>query len=248
MKVIDADWEMRNLGCKTVEIVVGKEDAKKQSDEICSELAQAIKDHEARYVVVKVDTRYSAISLRLQHEGYDLIEVQATSRQTREAAEAALERFAPFAEGVNYYEAQPEDVAMVIREVRKGIFKTDRIALDPHFGVEIANLRYANWIQDEVARKTPLYIATYQDMPLGFMLNREQQRGRFHGLLLGLFTDEAVQGYGSLLDYASARELVDHGMRILEGGMSMNNPKVVQLHQAYGQIIMRLTNVFIRHL
>ena len=248
MKIIDADWEIRNLGCKTVEITVEKADCEKSLDSLCVELEGEICTHEAKYVVVKVDTRYSAVSLRLQHEGYDLIEVQATSRLTRDAAEQALKRFAPFVEGAGYRAASPEDVDMVVREVKKGIFTTDRIALDPQFGIEIANLRYANWILDEVARGTVLYLATYEDTPIGFFINRKKERGCVHGLLTGLFTDDSVQGYGSLLDYASYQEVVDHGMRILEGGISMNNPRVVQIHQAYGQIIMHLTNVFIKHL
>lgn len=248
MKIIDADWEVRNLGCKTVEVAIEKNDREKTLDALCAELAQAIRAHEARYVVVKVDTRYSDISLRLQHEDYDLIEVQAINRLMREAAEQALKRFAPFVEGVGYRAAAPEDVDMVVREVKKGIFTTDRIALDPQFGIEIANLRYANWILDEVARGTVLYLATYNDAPIGFFINRKKERGRVQGLLTGLFTDEAVQGFGSLLDYASYQEMLDHGMRVLEGGVSMNNPRVVQIHQAYGQITTRLLNVFIKHL
>ena len=247
MKIVDADWELRNLGCKTVEITLEKSDRGKTLDALCEELEQEIRVHEARYVVVKVDTRYSDISLRLQHEGYDLIEVQAINRLTREAAEQAIKRFAPFVEGVGYRAAAPEDVDMVVREVKKGIFTTDRIALDPQFGIEVANLRYANWILDEVARGTVLYLATYNDTPIGFFINRKKERGRVQGLLTGLFTDEAVQGFGSLLDYASYQEMLDHGMRVLEGGVSMNNPRVVQIHQAYGQITARLLNVFIKH-
>lgn len=248
MKVVDADWEVRNLGCKTVEMTVEKQDMQKSSEDVCDVICSAAKQHGAQYLIVKADTRYHELSCALQKQGFYLIEVQAYLRLRKTDAEVALRRFAPLCEGAGFHEASGAEVEMVVREVKKGIFTTDRIAIDPHFGVDIANVRYANWILDETRRGVPLHIVTYHDAPIGFFLRKRIDCKRQHSLLGGLFTAKDVQGFGSALDYASAQDFVNQGMQVMKTGVSMNNPKVVQLHLTYGWIITHADNVFVKHM
>lgn len=247
MKIVDAKWEVRNLGCKTLKLVIEKSDTERKMGGLCAQIEQEIRSHEAKYIVVEADTRYGAISQRLQREGFCLIEVLAFSRLTRDDAVAALKKFAPFNEGAGYHEASADEMDMIVREVKKGMFRSDRVAMDPVFGIEVANRRYANWIRDEVERGAYLYVDTYEDRPIGFHINRKLEHGRVNGLMNGLFTAEEFQGYGSLLEYAGYLEMVDHGMKVEKGGFSMNNPRAVQIHQLYGNLIMRLANVFVKH-
>lgn len=55
-------------------------------------------------------------------------------------------------------EADREQRESILREIESGdIFETDRIALDPYFGKEMAGKRYANWSRIFSSR-TDMYV------------------------------------------------------------------------------------------
>ena len=49
------------------------------------------------------------------------------------------------------------------KELRSGLFDTDRVYLDPYFTKEQASNRYVNWIKDEMSRTTELFIIKYKE-------------------------------------------------------------------------------------
>ena len=83
MKCVNAEWELRNLGVGTIEISVEKKDSELPPEEILNEIEKFRQEYDAKYVVVKSDTKYPSIGLELQKSGFLLIENQFGVKTTR---------------------------------------------------------------------------------------------------------------------------------------------------------------------
>lgn len=60
------------------------------------------------------------------------------------------------------------DLDVLLNEIRDGMFRTDRVCLDPHFSPVQAANRYEGWISDELDRGSQTYKLTYKDSSIGF--------------------------------------------------------------------------------
>lgn len=243
-----ADWEIKNLGCKSVEIVIEKKDiSKKKSDEIIEEIESYRIKYDAKYIVVKANTNYTELSRNLQKHGFWLIEVQGEEKLTREMAIHSIEKYSHLYPGMDYHEANDEESLFILDEILKGIFTTDRIAVDPIFGIELANRRYVNWIKDELKRGTPLFLVFSNQKPIGFFMNRKLDCLNWKGILLGRFKNEWSQGLGAMLFLAENEDFVYHGGNMFRANVSLNNPKIVKLHTLFGRELGKFINVFVQH-
>ena len=55
MKIVNAEWEIRNLGVKTIEISIEKNDTLLSEKDLIATIEKHIRQYEASYVVVKSD-------------------------------------------------------------------------------------------------------------------------------------------------------------------------------------------------
>ena len=209
MKCINATWEERNLGVKTIEISVEKKDAILSDKDICKNIEDFRKNYQAKYVVVKVDTKYPRISQLLQNNGYILIESQIGLKLNREDAKDKYEQYKDMFPGIGYGRVDNGQLDYVISEINKGIFSTDRIALDPYFGINVANNRYALWVQDEVQRGADIFFSYYNNQPIGFFLGKDLGNGNINGLLGGVFVGENTRYYGGMYLFSALKCFVE---------------------------------------
>lgn len=247
MKCINAVWEERNLGVKTVEISIEKKDTILAEEEIYQKIEEFIEEYQAKYVVVKVDTKYPAISQFLQMKGYLLIESQIGLKLEREDALEKYEKYKEMFPGISYKSVSKDELNNVVAEINKGIFTTDRIALDPFFGIGAANKRYALWTQDEVRRGAEIFYSYYNDQPIGFFLAKNAGNGNIKGLLGGLFVNENTRNYGGVYLFSTIKCFLDGAGKVDRTMVSSNNISILQLHLMFGRTITGMTNVFVRH-
>lgn len=247
MKCINATWEERNLGVKTIEISVEKKDALLSDNDICKQIEDFRNNYQAKYVVVKVDTKYPQVSQLLQNNGYILIESQIELKLKREDAQEKYEQYKDVFPGIGYIRVDKGQLDYVISEINKGIFSTDRIALDPYFGINVANKRYALWVQDEVQRGADIFFSCYNNQPIGFFLGKDLGNGNIDGLLGGVFVGENTRNYGGLYLFSSIKCFVEGTGKIDRTKVSSNNIRVLQLHLMFGRTVTNISNVFIRH-
>ena len=243
MKIINAEWELRNLGKRTVELTLEKDDLSRSPGEIYDAIKEAETQFQSEYTVVKLKTGKPQIGMELQRNGFWHIETQIHLKAALEDAISAIKKTATLFEKASVQViSSAEDVLCVQNEIRKGIFTTDRIALDPHFGVEIANRRYANWIADEVDRGSILTYIIINDQKVGFSLRRKTQ-----GLLGGVFLQYQKDNYGTDCQIAGWRNLIRQGLETFYTTVSSNNLRMLRLHEAYGYRVKSLSDVFVRH-
>ena len=130
-----------------------------------------------------------------------------------------------------------DDVQVMLAEIRKGIFKTDRIYLDPYFTHEQAAQRYVNWATDMLKRGHSAYKVMYRGETIGF----------FNGALGGVYSKFTGTGMGLFVQY-STLDAARHGGQIkAEAVVSSNNPEVINLRIKLGCLIGKMNSVFVKH-
>ncbi len=248
MKCVYAEWEKRNLGCNTVEFTIEKMDIQSAPETIYQWIEKKTTEYQAQYLVVKVDARYPYISQYLQSKGFTLIESQMNLRLNRKEVMHAYEEYCNIFLDVSYKPADENDLDYIISEIKKGIFTTDRIALDPYFGVAVSNKRYALWVEDEYKNGGNLFLSYYRERPLGFFLDRVTNNKMIRGLLGGIFSGEDNRNHGSMHIFAGKKSFLDRGIRSEKTSVSANNLQILKLQLMFGAKISNISNVHIKHI
>ena len=141
MKIVNAVWEKRNLGVDTVEITFEKKDSEKEVEDFLDKL-------ESEYIVLKVPTDLSYLLPIIQNKGYRYIEdMVGMSNYLQDVCRNSVEERIYNAVSVEIMNDMDMDI--LYKEIRKGIFDSDRVYLDPFFNHILAQTRYINWIKDE---------------------------------------------------------------------------------------------------
>ncbi len=240
MKIIDAFWEQKNLGLTTTEILFEASDNtldSKSFSEVCSS---------ADYVVAKVPTGRFDLSSQLSEYGFVFIESSINFRlDVKNAFLTPLQR--RLNEAVSYQEMDLEDIAELNRELEKGLFKTDRIVLDPFFSNSLAANRYKNWIADECKREATLYKILYKQNAIGFFTFKQMPNGTFYPFLAGLYENYSKSGLGFETLRKPIEEVINRGGGIISTYASSNNLPVIRAHEQQGFQIFEITNVFVKH-
>ena len=245
MKCINATWELRNLGVQTIEIEIEKNDA---PEKILNNIENYRLQYDAKYVVIKSNTCYPIkISLNLQDAGFWLIENQIGLRLSRNDAVKTLEEYKDFIENLSYRLADESDLRLIFSELDKGIFKTDRVALDSHFDLKIANRRYGFWMKDAIKKGACIFLAIYENKPIGFFMGKSLDGANSDGLLGGIFNDKESSLLGSMCFLSGIKCFVDFGGVVEKTFVSSNNLDVLRLHLALGRKITSIRNVFVKH-
>ncbi len=243
MKIINAEWELRNLGKRTVELTFEKADLLLEPKVIYDNIQKAERQFQSEYTVVKVTAGNPQIGIELQRNGFWHIETQIHLKAALADVITSIKKYDDLFEDASAQVISSEDdITCVQNEIRKGIFTTDRIALDPYFGIEIANQRYANWVGDEVSRGSILSYIIINGQKVGFSLRRNNQ-----GLLGGVFTQYQKDNYGAEWQIAGWRDLIHQGSETFYTEVSSNNLKILHLHEAFGYRVRSLSDVFVRH-
>ena len=230
MKIIDATWEKRNLGVTCYEIEFTDED--KISD------LEKIRDKffERQYVVLKVPNSRADISAYVQVQGAKYIESLITFQcdlRTWKLPESLKDICA-----LSSYEPMNDpDIEIMLDEIRKGIFKTDRIYLDPHFTHEQAAQRYINWSMDMLNKGHIPCKVIYRGEPVGF----------FNDALSGVYSKFTGTGMGLFVQYSCIDVVRSLGQTKAYAVVSSNNPSVINLNIKLGRQIKSTKYIFIIH-
>ena len=240
MKIIDAYWEKRNLGVDCKEIVI--EDTDKV--EVLSEIKSILES--VAYLVVKVPTQRFDIYKELTSFGFAYIESSINFRiKVKEAVLLPLQH--RLNQVVSYAEMDSNDRKQLFAELDKGLFDTDRIALDTNFSGKQAATRYKNWITDDLSRGTQLYKITYKDDVIGFFTFKEIGAGIYYPFLAGLYEKYNTSGLGFSIIRKPTEEAIKRGGNVISTYVSSNNMSVVRTHLQQGFIIQDIKNVFVKH-
>jgi len=235
MKIIDAtSWEKRNFERDAFEVVLDRSDLGDVQG-----LMDALNDKrfDGAYVCIKLPVGNIEVLHALEDVGFRFLESQfeLVDHFNVDDLVDQLHRLKLDLES----EVIPKDHDQwqrVLSKVTPGMFVTDRVALDPCFGPDIACKRYLNWCWDLYENPdSQMTVYKCQGREVAFnLLVYDSKKGKNDGVLGGVFEEfkDAGLGVAVVLDEIGRRKF---GKR--KTHVSSNNLPVLRLHQRCGRII-----------
>ena len=238
MKIIHATWEKRNLGVNCHEVVL-------ENNDTLELLKSRSCEFESEYVVIKVPTTMIDISLYLQEAGYQFIEtyVSCYHPMTIPKLTKIQERVI---DSTTYESMNDKEFEHMLREIKDGMFKGDRISLDPFFTQDQANKRYVGWMQDELKNKSNFYTLKYKNEPVGFFVMKRKGDSYF-ACLAGIYPSFQRFGFGICLNYFEIIEAISKKSRAVETAFSVNNRGASAIHFSLDYVLKDHYYVYIKH-
>ncbi len=239
MKIRDAFWEIRNLGVTCSEIDIEDNDS---LEDISTQLENSTSQYQvARAPVGRVD-----ILRKLESENFHFIECLFEVFHDLKEVELT-DVWIRMSNSMDYQKIAAEDLYRIEDEVRKGIFSTDRVALDPKFSQSLANERYVNWLRDEIEQGGSVYEVLHKQVGLGFFTFREDGSQRDNSVLSGLYREMSLPGVGNILLLKILEEARRRKLTMLTSHISTNNLAVVKTHQSLGFRISGIRYIYVKH-
>jgi hypothetical protein len=239
MKIIHATWEQRNLGVDCYEVVLEARDT-------LDMLKEKAPEYETEYIVIKVPTGMLDICFYLQSVGYTFMEVITSCYHYAQLP--VLTRIQQrMVDSVSCEKMNDIDQEQLFNEIRCGMFKNDRISLDPYFTQALANNRYIGWISDEATHGSQLFKLVYKGETAGFFVLKNQGNSNYHACIGGIYPNFQKFGFGLCLNYYEIYEGIKQNAKRIMGAYSSNNREASAIHLSIGYILDEQYYVFISH-
>ena len=127
------------------------------------------------------------------------------------------------------------------------MFRTDRIARDPHFSLDQANRRYVNWLRSERERGAGLYKFVYYGQDVGFDCCRHMGEGVYDDFLSGIYQEVSGRGLSVNISHKLNDFVKTHGGRRIVTAISSTNVRSMNNHINNGYTIDSSSYVFVKH-
>lgn len=239
MIIVEATWDTVNLGKKTYEITIDNSDS-------IESVEKTLVDCDGEYIVVKTQSDNLPVSMFLQKAGYCFIEEQVLIEHDLKIIpkSSVMQRMY---DSMTYSIMTDAEVEMLISEVRNGLFSTDRISLDPEFGLEYSVCRYVNWIKQLRQNGAFLYSLKYKGDYEGFVILKESKNEKeYESVLGGAFQKYRCSGLGLV---QKEQEIVrEMGGKRLYTTVSTNNVGQLKALVFNGYSPAKVTRVFVKHI
>lgn len=231
-------WEKRNLGVSAFEVEIENGDTVKQ-------LSELYNISEAEYLVVKVPPGKIDLMFDLSESGFKFIEAVQKTSVTEIPALNSIQR--KLENVVSHRLASPKDCELIFDNIKKGIFKTDRIALDPKFSVELAAQRYVGWITDVQELGGAVHCIEYRGEIAGFFVIVPRSPRVYESVLAGVFPDKSPIGLGSMINHLAYKFCFENGAKEVITSYSLNNPGATAIHLGLPLKIINQFYVYVKH-
>ena len=243
MKTTHAVWELDNIGVNAYEIAL---DAGDTPDMLAREESRIIAEG-AQYIVVKTPVNCPALLFGLGKLGYTFVETVfhvmiARSDYHMPATIARFDRGLTVA-----HRTDEADLDRVCGLIRQGVFVSDRVSIDPAFGVEKGGNRYANWLRSMVQRGGSLYEVLSGDKPIGFFVICRKDDATVDPVLMGLYDEQNDRGMGALLHKKTLDTCFTHECKRLTSTIVSNNAKVLRVYVNAGATITDTLYTYVKH-
>lgn len=229
------DYESRNLGIpafKLCETFIANPDESFLKNSVC----ELHDDHERFFAQARVEKEnFSTIPL-LGRYGFMYIET-AIVPFTILTKNRVLQEFLADRKGFIPKRYNCEDIALVtltesdtslageVRELASESFVDDRFHLDPHCSNELADRRYAYWVDDLMKSAAIFQLLTLRNELVGFMIRQGE-----HLILAGFSRKYAASGLGDFLWLSVLASMLEEGLTTAVTQIAVNNTNVLNLY------------------
>lgn len=238
MKYIDTYWEKRNLGLESCRYILSR------GDDFIEGLKE-ISECKKEYIEVFVDTGNIDLNWKLEQCGFSFLETMFELSVTSKDI-VIPEFYKRFLKDVKYKLADKDEIEAVLSQILTGeMFLSDKIALNPKFGPEVAGKRYYNWMSDFFDKQGSCFIVEYRGELMGFEA-AEEKDGIINLVLGGVLPKFNGSGLSPLLHIARAEYWLNRGFKKILGHVSSNNFPVLRVHEITGFKIDSAEYVFLK--
>lgn len=239
MKIVNACWEKRNLEVDCNEVIIEPHDT-------ADSLTDSFSEFETDYTVVKVPGGMTEISFCLQKHGYSFIEM-ITTVSFELTLPSLSEDKQRILETLTCDKMDLDELEYLYEIIGKGMYVSDRIALDPFFSRKQANMRYINWIRDMLKDGANVYKVSNNKDIIGFYMQKNN-RSRIHHILGGIYPQYQKEGFGFSLIYLPLKQAIDEKAKSLFTAFSSNNPRISSVFLSMPLSEISQDYVYIKHI
>lgn len=244
MKTTHAVWEHENIGANAWEIMLDASD----TPEMLAEEEKRIVAEGADYIVVKTPVNCQQLIFGLPKLGYTFVEMVFHVAIRRDNYHMP-DMIARFDRGLTVVERTGESERQRVYDlIRAGVFVSDRVSIDPAFGVEKGGNRYANWLRSMLDRGGYLYEVMKGDKPIGFFVICRKDETTVDPVLMGLYDEKNDRGMGALLHKKTMDTCFTHDCKRLTSTIVSNNAKVLHVYVNAGADITDTLYTYVKHI
>lgn len=244
MKTTHAVWELENIGANAWEIMLDSSD----TPEMLAEEEKRIIAEGADYIVVKTPVNCQQLIFGLPKLGYTFVEMVFHVAIRRDNYHMP-DMIARFDRGLTVVERTEESERQRVYDlIRAGVFVSDRVSIDPAFGVEKGGNRYANWLRSMLERGGYLYEVMKGEKPIGFFVICRKDETTVDPVLMGLYDEKNDRGMGALLHKKTMDTCFIHECKRLTSTIVSNNAKVLHVYVNAGADITDTLYTYIKHI
>lgn len=236
MRLVEANWDTRNLGMATQELIIEKSDTVEAIQVQLDAMTGA-------YQVIRISELSTSVSMLLTSEKFVFSEQLSFWECTLGTPPAS--KFNRHLPKVETEVASQDDLLEVFHQIQLGLFNTDRVSRDPDFGVAVAGNRYVNWLNDEIQKGGAIYIIKFRQKASGFFCLRVVNQNPFVALS-GIFPEAQVPGIGLSLQFEIQNKALEKGCMNLTTVVSTNNTAALRAHIAAGFLWKGTETIFTR--
>ena len=243
LEIIEAYWDEENLGLKSFEIILSSSDS---VEEFFQEEKKLIEESGAKYIVVKTPVNVTDFLFELPKRDYIFLEasLKLILKKANYDCPSYISRIDKNVE-VKLVDS-PDDYERIYSEISKGIFKTDRIAIDRNFNQETSNKRYVNWISNIIKKGALLHEVYLDNKPLGFFILDPIDDNKIHGILTGLYEEYETSGYGILIMKKLNDVVWESGYKVYSAQVVSNNMKALRANLLFGSEVKNITYNYVK--
>ena len=244
MKTTHAVWELENIGVDAYEIALDPSD----TPEMVAEEEKRIIEAGAQYIVVKTPVNCQQLIFGLPKLGYSFVEMVFRVMIRRDEYHMP-EKIARFDRGLSVRQVtEASEQERVYAIIRQGVFHSDRVSIDPAFGVLKGGNRYANWLKAMIGRGGFLYEVMKGDKPIGFFVIVRKDETTVDPVLMGMYDEANDRGMGALLHKKTMDTCFTHDCKRLTSTIVSNNAKVLHVYVNAGATITDTLYTYVKHI
>lgn len=244
MQTIHAVWEKENLGVNAYEIFLSDRDT---PESVAAE-EKRLAAEGAEYIVLKSPVNCPQLLFGLPQLGYTYVETvfKVEIRRSDYHMPDAVTRFD---RGLTVaHRVSPEEWQPVFDRIHSGIFRSDRVTLDPAFSPEMGGNRYANWLRNMLLRGADLYEVLQGEKAIGFFVIIRKDENTVDPVLMAMYDEQNDRGMGVLLHKKTLDTCFTYDCKRLTSTIVSNNSKVLRIYVNAGASIADTLYTYVKHL
>lgn len=244
MKTTHAVWELENIGADTWEILLSADD----TPEMLAQEEERLVAEGAEYIVVKTPPNCQQLIFGIPQMGYTFVEMVFHVAVRRDEYHMP-DIIARFDRGLTVvHQMDPAEHERIYAIIRTGIFVSDRVSLDPAFGVMKGGNRYANWLKGIVNRGGDLYEVHSGSKPIGFFVICRKDANTVDPVLMGMYDARNDRGMGALVHKKMLDTCFTYECKKLTSTIVSNNTKVLNVYVNAGASVTDTLYTYVKHI